>query len=125
LLNQLCKSATFYLIGLLVATCRKGRRGQNGNKSYGGFLASKYLLRWKGGLWGSVPTNSPSLFKTMKTYDNITIKEEKDNVILTTPSMTKPLIIPHDIWRAIVADNVKKVMRGNDNITESVDSTTL
>jgi len=61
----------------------------------------------------------------MKTYDNITIKEEKDNVILTTPSMTKPLIIPHDIWRAIVADNVKKVMRGNDNITESVDSTTL
>ena len=60
----------------------------------------------------------------MKTYDNITIKEEGDNVIITTPSMTRPLIIPYETWRKIIADNVKKVMRG-DNVTQSPDSVTL
>ena len=74
---------------------------------------------------------SPLLyFKKMKTYDNVTIREEKDSVILTTPSMTRPLIISRETWRAIIADHVKKVMRGNsttytDNVTESPDSTTL
>lgn len=65
----------------------------------------------------------------MKTYDDITIKEEKDRVIFITPSMTRPLIMANKTWRAILADNVKKVMRGDshidaDSITTPVDSVT-
>ena len=64
-----------------------------------------------------------------KTYDNVTVKEEKGSVILITPSMTSPLIMAHKTWRAIVADNVKSVMKGNshidaDNITTPVDNIT-
>jgi len=91
--------------------------------SVGGVLTPSY----KGGVCILEWDNPTSLFHggIMKTYDNVTIKEEKDNVILSTPSMTMPLIIPREVWRAIVADHVKDVMKGEprpDNVTITYDS---
>ena len=59
----------------------------------------------------------------IKTYDDVTVKKEKDSVVLINPERCFPM--KRSTWRAIVADNVKEVMRGNnDSVTESVDSIT-
>jgi len=47
----------------------------------------------------------------IKTYDDVTVKKEKDSVVLTNPERCFPM--KRSTWRAIVADNVKEVMRGN------------
>ena len=58
-----------------------------------------------------------------KTYDTITVKKEKDGVVISNPETH--IAMKRSTWRAIVADNVKEVMRGNnDNVTESVNSIT-
>ena len=63
-----------------------------------------------------------------KTYENVTVKKEEDSVILSTPSMTRPLIMSRGTFRTIVAANVKEGMRGNSEpgqtITQIFDSVT-
>lgn len=60
-----------------------------------------------------------------KTYNDVTVKKERNSVILTKPGMTRPLIMARETFRAIVADNAKEAMRGNsepDNVTLTLDS---
>ena len=54
-----------------------------------------------------------------KTYDNVTVKEEKGSVILITPSMTSPLIMSRKTWRSILADKCKSIMRGEDRSSDA------
>ena len=47
-----------------------------------------------------------------KIYGNITVKKDKDSVIFT--DWMGYFVIPRKTWRAILADNVKSVMKPND-----------
>ena len=63
----------------------------------------------------------------MKTYDTITVKKGKDGVVISNPETH--IVMKRSVFRSIVADNVKEVMKGNshidaDNITTPVDSVT-
>ena len=51
---------------------------------------------------------------TDKKYGDVMVRQEHGQVILSKPSMTNPLIMSRDTFMAIVADNVKSVMKPND-----------
>ena len=53
----------------------------------------------------------------IKTYDIVTVKKDEDIVIFTDP--LRNFIMTRKVFRAIVADNVKEVMRGNSEQTIS------
>ena len=57
---------------------------------------------------------------TDKKYGDVMVRQEHGQVILSKPSMTKPLIMKRSTFRAIVADNVKSVMKPNDEPEQTV-----
>lgn len=59
-----------------------------------------------------------------KTYDNVTVRKEKDSVIFIDAEHCFPM--KRSTFRAIVCANVREVSKPwEDNATTAIDSTTL